>query len=226
MIKHKIGRWEALCGATHPFLTEADQALPAQTTISGAGQPQVDVWLSQPLPGFSTPLWGFDGVSIYLRQPEGIWKFEAPNLAGAETLMICQNGKPGALGGLGLDVKWLAVPSGWRDGEDGPLAARALDEARRPPAGCPCVATEAWPLTRILDHSAQRTLIDAGEAFGQPPSRVWAQDGWLLAADVGGRVVAFDLSAHRHARAALEAEKLWLRFHGPWLGAFEVRASR
>lgn len=227
----KTGIWSKTSGKNLSFEQEVERAIEisADWTV-GIGGRQINVTVGR-LDGHWTPAWGSDEHWMYLKRPEGIWKFKCQPEMRGDWLMISQRVNDQLLpGALSIKTSQLGR-GGWQwDGEEA-LSADMLDALLTPIPECPAEATEMWaPLCEVIEYSAEKVVVKAGEAFDAPSDAASiecsAHGNWVLVrGPASSRVAAFDMSKSKAVREGAKAGNLWLRFDGPWMRPFEVRVN-
>lgn len=223
----KTGIWSKASGKNLSFELEVKRGLEITADWKpGIGGKQIDVSVGK-IDGHWTPAWGSDDHWIYLKRPEGVWKFKRKHEIAGDWLMItqCVNGHllPGS---LTIEFAQLGL-GGWQwDGETA-LSSDRLDALIAPGKECPLTATEMWaPLYDVVDHSADKVVVNAGEAFNTPLVESTVSGNWVLVKDPAkNRIAAFDMSKSKAVRDGAAAGKLWLRFCGSWMEPIEVRVK-
>ncbi|WP_124450427.1 hypothetical protein [Paucibacter sp. KBW04] len=223
----QIGRWSKLFGKWLSFEEEVASAREiASKWKLGLEGKQLDAVI-EPIAGYASPAWGSDSQWLYLRRPEGVWKTRLPQTVEGDWVMLCQkDANQGVLGALSFKTDFLG-DGGWHWKDEGPLSAREIDDLHMPIIGCPDDATEIWePLWEVVEIANGRTLLSAGEAFGDEELSFSRSGDWLLAMDASkARNVAFDTSKSKAAKRGLEDGTLWLRLQGEWMQSRDIQVN-
>lgn len=228
--QRKVGRWASLFGQRMSFQKEIASAKEIGvrwTQIGDENYGQLDVEID-PIPGWLTPMWGSDDQWLYLRRPEGVWKFALPNNNPNHSVQLCfrnQDGQSLGSDSIGTEIRSLG---GWFWSMDThtPINAADIDdevqgwaEEDRAPAD-----QLGGYLDQIVEVKPGMTMIQVGDEFGQPP--LFSTDGdWLVATDQQGWRVAYSLRNCSKAKAALDQKELWLLFSGPCMKSWSTRVE-
>ena len=227
--QRKVGRWASLFGQRMSFHKEIASAkeIGARWEILGnRDYRQLDIEIDY-IPGWLPTMWGSDDHWLYLRRPEGVWKFALPNIQ-ADTTQLCFIGTDGNhlwADGIGQHIKSMG---GWfwsMDTDHPREAADRDDEVQDWAEGDQAPADQLGGyLDEIIEEKPGMILIQVGDDFGEPPS--FATDGdWLVATDQQGWRVAYSLKNCSKAKAALDRNELWLLFSGPCMKSWSTRVE-
>lgn len=213
--KSSMGRWTALFGAESDYATEIMNASTIASRASVDGD-QMDLMVDESLQGWEDPLWGADRDWLYLRRPEGVWKTRIPRVPrGAELVVWARdpNAPEKRLGiSLGDDI---SPTGGWRVSRRESMSPQEMDSRVRPRGIVNYPFDELGPpLINVVSRQGANVWIEAGSAFGSPPS-LRREGAWIVGTDSEtGRTVGFAVPSPSEAEMALDHGQLWLRFGG------------
>lgn len=223
MARLQTGRWTEQFGANEPFANELARAVEISHAWNDIGT-QVFVELER-MPGWLRPLWAFHDGWLYLRRPEGVWKTKPPALLTELPIVLCQKPPEGKyLGSEYIGDRFLPT-RGWMRGAGEATSPAEMDDELSA-IGYGVAADEVGDgLTEVIEDTPARYLMAAGDLFDCPPA-ITVDGQWLVCADAAsGRRAAYSLESDPHAKKALRDGRLWLRFGGPYLEPFAVKAA-
>lgn len=229
-IQRKIGRWAGLFGQRVSFQKETLSAkeIDVKWSLLCEGDwSQLNAELD-PIAGWLPPMWGSDDRWLYLRRPEGVWKFAIPDLGDGASVQLRFRGPDGqSLGSYGIGPQIRSLGGWfWSMDTDNPMDAAGRDDEVQGWAeeeGAPADQLGGL-LDQVLTIEPGRTVIKVGDEFAEAPTFQTHGD-WLIATDKKDWRVAYSLRDCQEALAALDRGELWLSFGSPWLRAWAVKVE-
>lgn len=228
--QRKVGRWAGLFGQRMSFQKEILSAkeIGARWSLLSEGDwSQLNAELD-PIAGWLPPMWGSDDRWLYLRRPEGVWKFAIADLGDGASVQLRFRGSDGqSLGshGIGRQIRSLGGWF-WSIDTDTPMDAADRDDEVQGWA-----EQEGAPADQLGGHLGQslaiepgKTVIKVGDEFVEAPTFRIHGD-WLVASDKKDWRVAYSLKDCPEALAALGRGELWLSFGSPWLRTWAVKVE-